>query len=79
MPPAKNYALTLSPRRWECKPKWRQHQNKFKLLASVAVFYRPDLTQTPQRRRERTGGRTEALAGKEPPLNGLLCVSSWCL
>lgn len=59
MPPAKNYAfllsLSLSHRRWECEPKARRPRIKFRLLASFAVFYRPDLSQAPQRREEGRG------------------------
>lgn len=55
MPPAKNYSFTLSHRRWECEPKSRQPRIKFRLLASIAVFYRPDLIQAPQRRKRRKG------------------------
>lgn len=47
--------FTLSHRRWECEPKSRQPRIKFRLLASIAVFYRPDLSQAPQRREEGRG------------------------
>jgi len=67
---------------------------KFRLLASTAVLYRPDLIQAPQRRKEGKElkeKKNKHGAGKKPfltgcgmsafapiSLNGLPVVSYWC-
>ena len=51
MPPDKNYTFILSYRRWKCEPKSRQPWIKFRLPASIAAFYQPDLIQAPQGRK----------------------------
>lgn len=68
MPPAKNYAFTLSHRRWECEPKSRQPCIKFRLLASTAVLYRPDLIQAPQRRKEGKELKEKGKKKKKPSI-----------
>lgn len=35
MPPAKNYAFTLSHRRWECEPKSRQPESNLGCLQAL--------------------------------------------